>query len=207
MTISDLQMSPDERTVYVAAGMGEHHQVSAFDVKSKRELWHSHDYDVGMAAVSPNGSMLATGYVTGSLVHLIDLRTMKHVYAGPRFGTMVENSIQWNPKYAEALVISKNMVALLRKVPLQRLSPGPSWKGTGFYVRRGGSFYAFGKGKLSVSTLNSPESDRWSREETDNLFFGEADGRIDLGGNEKREGEVYLKAEPGSTWEIGPDLI
>jgi len=203
MAICDIQQAPDGQTVYVAAGTGGNRQVYAFDLKSKKAVWESHEYDVGMVTVSPNGSMIATGHATGggSRTHLIDVRAMKHLYAGPRFGTMTTSSVHWNPVFAEALVVRGNMIAFLRKLPLRRIQVSDSWKGAGFYVRRGVSFYAFGKGELNVSTLNTSESDRWSRSDNDDLFFGEADGRIDLAGDEKLEGEVYLKGDPGS-WEI-----
>lgn len=203
MTICDIQQSPDGQSVYVVAGSGGNRQTYSFDLKTRKEVWQSHEFDAAKLSVSPNGAMLATGYATGggSRVHLIDLRTMKHVYAGPRFGTMTTGSVHWNPVYAEALVVRGNMVVFLRKLPLRRVQVSDSWKGAGFYVRRGVSFYAFGKGELHVSTLNTPESDRWSRSESDDLFFGEADGRIDLAGDEKLEGEVYLKGDPAS-WEI-----
>jgi WD40 repeat protein len=203
MTICDIQQSPDGQTAYVAAGSGGNRQVYAYDLKSRKEIWHSHEYDVGMVTVSPNGAMMATGFGTGagSRAHLIDVRAMKHVYAGPRFGTMTTNSVHFNPVYAEALVVRGSMVSFLRKFPLRRIQVGEAWKGAGFYVRRGVSFYAFGKGELNVSTRNTPESDRWSRSESDDLFFGEADGRIDLAGDEKLEGEVYFKGDPGP-WEI-----
>ncbi|MBL8018061.1 MAG: hypothetical protein JNM27_00225 [Leptospirales bacterium] len=203
MSICDIQQSPDGQTVYVVAGTGGNRQTYAFDLKTKKETWHSHEYDVGMATVNPGGTMLATGYLSGggSRVHLIDLQSMKHVYSGPRFGTMTTNSVQWNPVYAEALVVRGNMVVFLRKLQLRRIQIGDSWKAAGFYVRRGVSFYAFGKGEINVSTLNKPESERWSRGETDELFFGESDGRIDLARDADLEGEVYLQGDP-ATWEI-----
>lgn len=203
MAVSDIQQSPDGQTVYVAAGSGGNRQVYAFDLKTRKELWQSHEYDAAMLTINPTGRMLATGFGTGggSRVHLVDVQAMKHLYAGPRFGSMTTNSVQWNPVYAEALVVKGNIAAFLRKLPVRRIQVQDTWKRAGFYVRRGVSFYAFGKGELHVSTLDSKESDRWSRSEKDDLFFGEADGRIDLAGDEKLEGEVYLKGDP-ATWYI-----
>lgn len=203
MAISSIEVAPDEKTVVVAAGTGGNRQVYAYDLRTKRELWHSHEYDAGYVTISPNGRFLATGYLSGggSRVHLIDLKDMKHNYSGPRFGSMVTNTVQFNPRYAEALIVRGTMVCFLKKIPVRKIAVGTDWKGAGIYVRRGGSFYAFGKGEIEVSTGETTDS-RWSRSETDDLFFGEADGRVDFGGDRSLEGQVYFRSDEPATWEV-----
>ncbi|HNN74492.1 MAG TPA: hypothetical protein PKN93_07565 [Leptospiraceae bacterium] len=197
MPVSDLAVGADGK-VYVSAGDGGQRQIYAFDGKTRREIFHSHEFDASHVQISPNGKLLATGYLTGagSRVHIIDLERGKLLYMGPRFGSMNTGSVVWNPKFEQAAVASGSILLLSRREK-QTVRVGTSWTRTGIFARPGVSICGFGNGAVEITT--DPKEGGYSFSESDDFFAG-PDGRIAIPA--EKAGELYLKAESPGNWTI-----
>ncbi len=187
MPIRSLDVSEDQKNLWVSAGEGGEHQVYALNSKTGVENFTSPVFGWGKLRIAPDNTTLAvTGTNAGYSLWIINSNSGKLQFSGFDLG------FSWNPKYKEA-VIAGTSLQILRESEIKKVKLSKSWNKQNLFLKTGTMLQIVGSGKIELSTgeVNSGE-DRWSFDDTKELLIG-PQGRksIDL----SVEGALYLKGE------------
>ncbi len=185
MPIRSLDISEDQKSLWLAAGEGGEHQVYAYNPKTGAETFRSPVYGWGKARIAPdNKSLAVTGTSGGYSLWIINSSNGKLQFSGFDLG------ISWNPKYKEA-VIGGTSLQILRESEIKKVKISKAWQKQNIFLKTGTMLQINGSGKIELST-GEGDADRWSFDDTKELLIG-PQGRKSIA--DSVEGVVYLKGE------------
>jgi hypothetical protein len=187
MPIRSLDISEDQKNLWVSAGEGGEHQVYAIDTKKGMSIFRSPVFNWGKARIATDNKTLAvTGTNSGYSLWIVNSISGKLQFSGFDLG------FNWNPKYKEG-IIGGTSLQVLKEASIKKVKLADSWQMQNIFLTEGTMIQIFGIGKIEISTKdNVPDGDRWSFDDTKELLIG-PQGRKTIQGSE--EGRVYLRGE------------